>query len=130
MGDKAEKKEKSKQCSINISEASCGKGLRDKLQDEAAKKGLSLSNLVRKIFIWAVDNQSKLENGLSKARSKPGERISTTVSVEVRDALNDWASATDRKRSLLCCYILEKVLEENLLREVLRETKKKPADES
>lgn len=112
----------SNRCAVNVSKSSSAEGLKQALQQEASNRGLSLSKLVGKIFIWAVNNNEKFHGSLKQAAKKPGDHISTSVSANVRDQLNIWARKTDRERSHLCCFILEKVLEDNLLDIILKNT--------
>ena len=113
----------SNRCAVNISKHSSGEGLKKELQQEASKKATSLSKLVSKIYSWAVNNQDKFDTDLKKAKNKPGEHISTSVSEAVRAELNKWAKKRETDRSLLCCFILEKALEDNLLKDVFLKEK-------
>lgn len=105
--------------SVNISIAASGQGLKDTLAKEARNRGATLSRLVAAIYKYAVYNKKKFAEPLKDARVKPGEHISATVSEDVRDNLNRWAEQGDMHRAHLCCFILEKALEDNLLKEAL-----------
>ncbi len=112
-------------CSVNIATSASATGLKTDLQKEANRRGMSLSALVAQIYNYAVDHHAKFEEPLKTARPKPGDHISASVPIKIRDNLNDMAEEDHRTRSLLCCFILEKVLEDNLLPEVFQKKQKR-----
>ena len=115
----------SKKFSVNISKASSAIGLKEKIQKEASSRGLTLSKLVSGIYEYAIYNRSSFKEKVKNPGDKPGLHISTSVSRKVRDGLNEWAAETGRQRTLLCVFILEKVIEDDLFEKIFVEESKK-----
>lgn len=107
---------------INITGSSSGKGLREQLLSEAANRGMKITPLVSTIYVYAVSNNDLFSTPLRNAMKKDGEHIGAKVPETVAKALQKWATSTNRSRGYLCCYILEKVLEDNLLDKILTES--------
>lgn len=110
--------------SVNISTSASGRRLKEDLTRAAHNRGVNLSKLVAAIYRFAVNHREKFEKPLKDSREKPGGHISASVPASVRDELTDWAVHADKTRTNLCCFILEKVLEDDLLDEVFKETSK------
>lgn len=107
--------------SVDVSRAASAEGLKEDLYQEAANRGMTLSALVTSIYLYAVQNQNKFSSALKNARTKPGEPICVKVNSSLADRLKSWANSKNTKRTLHCCYILEKVLESKLLEEIIPE---------
>lgn len=113
--------------SVNISVAASGQGLHEALTKESGNFGVTLSHLVAAVYRFAVGSKEYYETPLKDSRPKPGKHISASVTIEVRDELNSWADDDGRDRTHLCCFILEKTLEDGLLSKALSRPKKKSA---
>lgn len=111
--------------SVNISVAASGHGLHEALTKESGNFGVTLSHLVAAVYKFAVGSKELYETPLKDSRAKPGKHISASVTIEVRDELNNWADDDGRDRTHLCCFILEKTLEDGLLTQALARPKKR-----
>ena len=103
---------------INVTPESSAEGLRDELEIEARKRGKQLRPFIGDIYTYAVNNKDDYLAQLSNVRSKPGNHIGAVVSDETKRKLDAWAKEQKTSRGRLCCYILEKTLEADLLNEI------------
>lgn len=107
----AEKKELK---TLNITKGSSGDGLRAVLDRQAHSRGMKLTRFVGQILEYAADHQGEFKKGVDNPRSKPGEHIGAEVRTDALKKLSDWAQLKQTQRGLLCCYILERVDEDDM----------------
>jgi hypothetical protein len=102
---------------VNISSNASGKGLKEDLEKEARNRGMKIRSFIGLLYSYAVNNKGKFKP-LKNAREKDGANIGASVSEELKQKLDEWATKKQTSRGLLCCYILEKILEENLFDDI------------
>lgn len=103
---------------INVSPESSAEGLRQDLEVEARRRGRQLRAFIGDIYTYSVENRDSYLSQLSEVKSKPGSHIGAVVPEETKKKLDAWAKEQKTSRGRLCCYILEKTLEEDLLNKI------------
>ena len=103
--------------SVIVQMASSGKGLKEKLEELAAKRAVSVSKFVAQIYTYAVENMGSFPNEIHDPLPKPGKHISSEVPEAVANKLMEWARQQDRSRSGHCCFLLECVISDKKLQE-------------
>lgn len=103
---------------VNITPESSAEGLRETLENEAIARGKTFRPFVGQIYAYAVKNKSEYTSKLRSALPKKGKHIGAVVSDGVNKALKQWAKDQKTSRGRLCCYILEKTLEDELLGQI------------
>jgi hypothetical protein len=104
---------------INVPLAASVNGLRERLEDEAGRRGLNLRKLVGNIYSYAVKNKRLFQHPLANPRAKGGRHIGATVSDQVERELTKWAKEKETKRGNHCRYLLEIALEDDLIDKIL-----------
>ena len=104
---------------INISTTAAGQGLKQELDRHALHRGMKTRAFVGQIYAFATNNKHRFRKLSSDARSKPGSNIGAVVSEKVKEDLDNWAKERQTSLGMLCCFILENVLEpEGLIDEI------------
>lgn len=106
---------------VNITPNSSAKGLRSKLQSEAINRGLNTGTFLSKTYGWAVENRDRFTLPLKHAVARGGDHIGAEVAERTAAALTQWAKSRETPRGKLCCFLLEKVIEDKLLAEIFDE---------
>ena len=96
---------------INVTAAASAAGLREKLEDEARRRGLNFRNFVGDIYGYAVRNKRAFNRPLSNPRQKGGKHIGASVSDQVAKDLTNWAKQKRTSRGEHCRYLLEMAIE-------------------
>lgn len=109
---------------VNVTPTASAQNLRTLLETEASARGKPMRAFVGQIYAYAVNNQGEFAGPLKPPKPKPGEHIGATVSDATAKQLERWAKQEQTSRGMLCCYILEKALQNDLLARVFGDGKR------
>jgi len=107
---------------INIAPTASAKGLREKLDRQARRRGLNFRQMVGDILTYASkkEHRKQFQGPLKDPLPEDGgEHIGSRVSSEVKDTLTAWAKERKVSRGIHCRYILEKAIEDDLFDTIL-----------
>jgi hypothetical protein len=108
---------------INISPESSAQNLREGLEREAHGRGRRIRPFVSDIYTYAVENRAEYASPVPNPGRKPGLHIGAEVPDSVKTALGRWAQDMRTSQGRLCCYILEKTIQDvNLMGRIFSES--------
>jgi|SRR3972149_12300979 len=96
---------------INITSAASADGLKEKLEEEARRRGMNFRNFVGDIYNYAVRNKRFFKKPLGNPRRKGGKHIGAVVSDQTAKELTNWALEKKTSRGDHCRYLLEMAIE-------------------
>jgi len=104
---------------IDINPANSGKGVKEALSKIAELKSTTVSGLVRSIISYSIENKNEFTSKLKNPRPKSGLNIVSHIESDVLDNLSKWQKERNVSRVKLVSYIIEKVLEDDLVDKII-----------
>jgi hypothetical protein len=103
---------------INITPNVAGQKVKEIYEVEAQRRGRLPRLFVSDAIAYACRNKSRFKTPLIEAKPKNGSHISILLDKEIKEDLMIWAEEQRSNQSLWANYILEKILELELLGEI------------